>query len=183
MTRVHARLAAAALVAVLVFGAASADAANKNTVTAALHDCGQGHDPLVGHYSVKVLQTALRDLHTNSLQYTTCADALQNAIDSQLAKPKSHPRGKVTLPAHGGPAKPTTNLVKQRVSRVKKLGSAPFLLPNGQSVTPGAVTVHSASFLSSLPTPLLIVIAALFAAVVAVGGRALHQLVRTRRSN
>jgi hypothetical protein len=45
------------------------------------------------------------------------------------------------------------------------------------------VTVHSASFLSSLPTPLLIVIAALLAAVVAVGGRALHQLVRTRRSN
>lgn len=183
MTRVHARLAAAALVAVLVFGATSADAANKNTVTAALHDCGQGHDPLVGHYSVKVLQTALHDLHTNSLQYTTCADALQNAIDSQLAKHKSHPRGRVTLPAHGGPAKPTTNLVKQRVGRVKKLGGAPFLLPNGQSVTPGAVTVHSASFLSSLPTPLLIVIAALFAAVVAVGGRALHQLVRTRRSN
>ncbi len=143
----------------------------------------QGHDPLVGHYSVKVLQAALRDLHTNSLQYTTCADALQNAIDSQLAKHKSHPRGRVTLPASGGPAKPTTNVVKQRVGRVKKLGGAPFLLPNGQSVTPGAVTVHSASFLSSLPTPLLIVIAALFAAVVAVGGRALHQLVRTRRSN
>ena len=183
MTRVYARLAAAALVAVLVFGATSADAANKNTVTAALHDCGQGHDPLAGHYSVKVLQTALHDLHTNSLQYTTCADALQNAIDSQLAKPKSHPRGKVTLPGHGGTAKPTPNLVKQRVNRVKKLGGAPFLLPGGQSVTPGAVTVHSASFLSSLPTPLLIVIAALFAAVVAVGGRALHQLVRTRRSN
>jgi len=181
MTRVHARLAAAALVAVLVFGATSAEAANKNTVTAALHDCGQGHDPLVGHYSVKVLQTALHDLHTNSLQYTTCADALQNAINSQLAKPK--PRGRVTLPGRGGTAKPTPNLVKQRVSRVKKLGGAPFLLPNGQSVTPGAVTVHSASFLSSLPTPLLIVLAALLAAVVAVGGRALHQLVRTRRSH
>ena len=181
MTRVYARLAAAALFAVLVFGATSADAANKNTVTAALHDCGQGHDPLVGHYSVKVLQTALHDLHTNSLQYTTCADALQNAINSQLAKPK--PRGRVTLPGRGGTAKPTPNLVKQRVSRVKKLGGAPFLLPNGQSVTPGAVTVHSASFLSSLPTPLLIVLAALLAAVVAVGGRALHQLVRTRRSH
>ena len=181
MTRVYARLAAAALFAVLVFGATSADAANKNTVTAALHDCGQGHDPLVGHYSVKVLEAALHDLHTNSLQYTTCADALQNAINSQLAKPK--PRGRVTLPGRGGTAKPTPNLVKQRVSRVKKLGGAPFLLPNGQSVTPGAVTVHSASFLSSLPTPLLIVLAALLAAVVAVGGRALHQLVRTRRTH
>jgi hypothetical protein len=183
MTRVYARLAAAALVAVLVVGATSADAANKNTVTAALHDCGQGHDPLVGHYSVKVLQAALRDLHTNSLQYTTCADALQNAINSQLAKPKPHPRGTVTLPGRGGTVKPTPNLVKHRVSHVKKLGGAPFVLPSGQSVTPGAVTVHSASFLSSLPTPLLIVLAALLAAVVAVGGRALHQLVRTRRSH
>ena len=183
MTRVYARLAAAALFAVLVFGATSADAANKNTVTAALHDCGQGHDPLVGHYSVKVLQAALHDLHTNSLQYTTCADALQNAINSQLAKPKPHPRGRVTLPGRGGTVKPTPNLVKQRVSQVKKLGGAPFVLPSGQSVTPGAVTVHSASFLSSLPTPLLIVLAALLAAVVAVGGRALHQLVRTRRTH
>jgi uncharacterized protein (DUF2237 family) len=183
MTRVYARLAAAALAAVLVFGATSADAANKNTVTAALHDCGQGHDPLVGHYSVKVLQTALHDLHTNSLQYTTCADALQNAINSQLSRPRTQRHGKVTLPGQGGPAKPTPNLVKQRVNRVKKLGGAPFLLPSGQSVTPGAVTLHSASFLSSLPTPLLIVLAALLAAVVAVGGRALQQLVRTRRSH
>jgi hypothetical protein len=183
MTRVYARLAAAALAAVLLFGATSADAANKNTVTAALHDCGQGHDPLVGHYSVKVLETALADLHTNSLQYTTCADALRNAIDSQLSKPRTHRGGKVTLPGQGGPTKPTPNLVKQRVNRVKKLGGAPFLLPSGQSVTPGAVNVHSASFLSSLPTPLLIVLAALLAAVVAVGGRALHQLVRTRRSH
>jgi len=181
MTRVYARLAAAALAAVLVFGATSADAANKNTVAAALHDCGQGHDPLAGHYSVKVLQTALHDLHTNSLQYTTCADALQNAIASQLSRPRH--RGKVTLPGQGGPVKPTPNVVKQRVNHVKKLGGAPFLLPSGQTVTPGAVTVHSASFLSSLPTPLLIVLAALLAAVVAVGGRALHQLVRTRRSH
>src|SRR5665213_1266545 len=119
MTRVYARFAAAALVAVLVFGATSADAANKNTVTAALHDCGQGHDPLVGHYSVKVLQAALRDLHTNSLQYTTCADALQNAINSQLSRPRTHRGGKVTLPGQGGPAKPTHNVVKQRVNRVK----------------------------------------------------------------
>jgi uncharacterized protein (DUF2237 family) len=183
MNRVYARLAAAALAAVLVFGATSADAANKNTVGAALHDCGQGHDPLAGHYSVKVLQTALHDLHTNSLQYTTCADALQNAINSQLSRPRTHRGGKVTLPGQGGPAKPTHNVVKQRVNRVKKLGGAPFLLPSGQSVTPGAVTVHSASFLSSLPTPLLIVLAALLAAVAAVGGRALHQLVRTRRSH
>ncbi len=147
-----------------------------------MKDCGAGHDPLAGHYSVKVLQKALRELRTNSLQYTTCADALQNAINAALAKPRAH-HGKVTLPSSGGTGNPTPNIVKQRVNRVKAIGGAPFRLPSGQSVTPGSVTVHSASFLSSLPTPLLIVLAALLAAVAAVGGRALHQLVRARRSH
>ena len=185
MTRVSARLVAAALAAVLILGTSTAVAAYKNTPSQALRDCSAGHDPLVGHYSVKVLQTALHDLHTNSLQYTTCADALQNAIDSELAKPKSGAgsHGRVTLHGRGGSGKSPPGIVKQRVNSVKKLGGAPFLLPNGQSVTPGAVTVRSASFLSSLPTPLLIVLAALLAAVVAVGGRAIHQLVRTRRSH
>ena len=183
MTRVYGRVAAVAMAAVLVFGATTASAAYKNTATAALKDCGAGHDPLAGHYSVKVLQTALRELRTNSLQYTTCADALQNAINAALAQPKAR-HGKVTLPRRGGPAiKPTPDIVKQRVNRVKSIGGAPFRLPSGQSVTPGTVTVRSASFLSSLPTPLLIVLAALLAAVVAVGGRALQQVVRARRSH
>jgi hypothetical protein len=185
MTRVHARLVAAVLAAVLVFGATTATAAYKNTPGQALRDCGAGHDPLRGHYSVKVLQQALKDLHTDALQYTTCADALHNAIRSLLTVPPKghhnvHPRGKVTLPGHGGTAKATPALVKKRIDAQ---GSAPFLLPSGQSVTPGAVTVRSASFLSGLPTPLLIVLAALLATVLAVSARAIHQLVRTRRSH
>ncbi len=49
-------------------------------------------------------------------------------------------------------------------------------------VTPGTVTAHSAGFLSTLPTALVIVLAALLAAVVAVAGRALQNVVRARRS-
>jgi hypothetical protein len=184
MIRGYGRLVAAALAVVLIFGATTATAAYKNTPGQALRDCGAGHDPLRGHYSIKVLQQALADLHTNALQYTTCADALQNAIRSLL---RGHPHqgvhGKVTLPGRGGTVKPTPALVKKRIDQANAQGSAPFLLPNGQSVTPGAVTVRSASFLSSLPTPLLIVLAALLATVIAVSARAIHQLVRTRRSH
>ena len=90
------RRSARALVVLLavswsIAGAEVAYAAYPNSVTGALDDCGAGHDPLVGHYSVAVLHKALKELNTNSLQYTTCADALQNAINSQLAKPKPHP--------------------------------------------------------------------------------------------
>lgn len=182
MIRGYGRLVAAALAVVLIFGATTATAAYKNTPGQALRDCGAGHDPLHGHYSIKVLQQALADLHTNALQYTTCADALQNAIRS-LLRGHPHPRGKVTLPGRGGTVKPTPALVKKRIDQANAQGSAPFLLPNGQSVTPGAVTVRSASFFSSLPTPLLIVLAALLATVIAVSARAIHQLVRTRRSH
>jgi hypothetical protein len=186
MIRGYGRLVAVVLAAVLIFGATSATAAYKNTPGQALRDCGAGHDPLHGHYSIKVLQQALADLHTNALQYTTCADALQNAIRSLLrGHPHQgvHPRGKVTLPGHGGTVKPTPALVKRKIDQANAQGSAPFVLPNGQSVTPGAVTVRSASFLSSLPTPLLIVLAALLATVIAVSARAIHQVVRTRRSH
>jgi hypothetical protein len=201
MTRVQARLLGALLAAVLTLGAAGAATAAtvyKDTPGAALHDCGAGHDPLVGHYSVKVLQTALRDLRTNSLQYTTCADALQNAIDSELTghrkKPVKHHRGGTT-PRRGGKTPGTTtthtqtqsqsttalpDLVRKRVDQVKQQGRKPVRL-NGQTVTPGAVTVRTASFLSGVPTPLLIVLAALLATVVAVSARAIHHVVRTRR--
>ena len=63
MTRSRARLALAALAAVLALGAATAYAAlPEHGHGRALRDCGAGHDPLVGHYSVKVLQKALHDL-------------------------------------------------------------------------------------------------------------------------
>jgi hypothetical protein len=51
----------------------------------------------------------------------------------------------------------------------------------GQTVTPGTVTDRGASFLSSLPTPLLIVLAALLATVLAVSARSINNIVRSRR--
>ena len=183
MSRTFARLLCAVLASALLLGSTLANAANKNTVSAALHDCGN-HDPLRGHYSIKVLQKALSELKTQSLQYTNCEDALQRAIDATVTgHPKANSNGgqppqtgKVTRGTH----KPTTNLAKQRVARLKKEGAGPVSI-DGQTVTPGTVTVHSASFLSNLPTPLLIVLAALLATVLAVTGRAVHQFVRDRR--
>lgn len=188
MTRSFARVLLGALAAALIFGAPIADAANPNTPTAALRDCSAGHDPLVGHYSVRVLQQAQADLKTSSLQYTTCEQVLHNAIQALLAHRTAHhppPGGKVTRSTHSAAPSaqpPTTAVVNRRLSQVRAAGSAPAFI-SGQTVTPGAVTVRSSSFLSGLPTPLLIVLAALLATVVAVGARALHQIVRARRSH
>ena len=38
-----------------------------------LKDCGAGHYPLKGHYTIKVLQEALKQLDSYGAQYTTVA--------------------------------------------------------------------------------------------------------------
>lgn len=185
------RRSARALVALLavwsIAGAEVAYAAYPNTAGGALHDCGAGHDPLVGHYSVAVLHKALRELNTNSLQYTTCADALQAALEADLLsnKPKPPtrpPTGKPVTKPSGPVIKPSQRQIGERLDHLQSWGGGPIKLPTGVTVTPGAVTAHTAGFLSNLPTPLLVVLAALLAAVVAVAGRALQTVVRTRRT-
>ena len=183
MTRPSARLVAAALAGVLMCGSATANAAYPNTPSGALKDCSQGHNHLVGHYSLKVLQQALHDLKTNSLQYTNCADVLTQAIQAlelTTHKPAKHPGGAKVTKGRIGPPRTTPNLIQKQLDQLNAQGSGPTTI-SGRAVTPGTVTIRGASFLSSLPTPLLIVLAALLATVIAVSARAIHQLVRPRR--
>ena len=71
-----------------------------------------------------------------------------------------------------------------RPKNLKQGAGLPVVLPGtGQTVTPGEVTASGASFLSSLPTPLLAILAALLAVVLAVSARAINNIVRTRRSH
>ena len=195
MTSRPARVFIAVLAALALAGPAVADAHTSSfnkQVYAALRDCSStSTGSLKGHYSLKVLQAALKDVKAEALQYTGCADVLQAAIHKQsLGTPKPKPKpGHSVIPVRGQHVTPPSarvrhgqNQIKHRVDKLTAEGGQPVTLPSGQTVTPGVVTAHSASFLSTLPTPLVIVLAALLAAVVAVTGRALHQVVRARRS-
>jgi hypothetical protein len=204
MTSRHARVFVAVLVAFSLAGTGTAFAHKKHKITlfqkqvfGALHDCANSSNgSLKGHYSLKVLQTALHDVKAEALQYTGCATVLIAAIRADtIGKPKAPSSS--TKTTHTGTATgtaPATKPARQPVihsrqkqikSRVDKLGQeggSPLTLPIGRTVTPGTVTAHSAGFLSTLPTALLIVLAALLAAVVAVSGRALQNVVRARRT-
>ena len=197
MTSRPARVFIAVLAAWSLAGTAVAYAHSSSfskQVSAALHDCANPTKTgsMRGHYSLKVLQTALKDVDAEADQYTGCADVLEAAIHKDsLGAPKPKPKpGPVVTPVKGQKGPPSSHGVvhhnqKQIRNRVDKLtaeGGQPLTLPSGQTVTPGVVSARSASFLSNVPTPLVIVLAALLAAVVAVSGRALHQVVRTRRS-
>jgi nitrogen fixation protein FixH len=159
-------------------------------VRAALRDCASTRNgSLKHHYSLKVLQTALHEVKAEALQYTGCADVLEAAIHrAALGAPKTtpsvnpHKTQRVTKPTRPVIVKHGQKAIKRKVDRLKHDGGTSLTFPGGQTVTPGVVTAHSAGFLSTLPTPLLIVLAALLAAVVAVAGRALHNVVRARRS-
>lgn len=192
MTSRPARVFVAVLAALLLAGTATAYAHMspfEKRVAAALRDCANSNNgSLKGHYSLKVLQTALKQVKGEQAQYTACADVLTAAIraDTLGKAPKPHSNnngsGPKIRPAKGPIITPAQKQIQNRVDRLGHEGGSALTLPIGRTVTPGAVTANSAGFLSSLPTPLLIVLAVLLAAVVAVSGRALQNVVRARRS-
>jgi len=205
MTRSAARLAFASLAALLAFGVAPAFAGYPNTVRGAERDCGAGHYPLQGHYSIGVLEKALASLSTSDVEYTTCKDALEAAIRAAEKPTSSHTHttttpptrtttpstthtssthtrrhGRVTKPAHG-PTGATDPVSSQQISAAVTNGKQPQRV-DGVLYTPGAITTHNSSFVSSIPAPVLAVLAALIAVLGALGGLAVRNIVRARRS-
>jgi len=193
MTHARAAVVTVALVATLLALPGTALATHgpsyPDTPKGALKDCAQGHYPLKGHYTIKVLQQALKQLLADKLQYTNCAQVLTDTIHKlELTAQHSGTGGnsnpqRGTRSTHSGTGTGTPSIIKRHLSSLKKAGAAPVVLPSGQTVTPGTVTVHGASFLSNLPTPLLIVLAALLATVLGVGARSINNLVRARRTH
>jgi hypothetical protein len=181
MTRYALRLALAAVAVTVVLGSATAYAGYPDTPTGAQHDCGAGHDPLVGHYTAAVLAKALSTLSGSDTEYTNCVDALRNALRALIDR--KHPGGS-KHPSKGGTHTTTTGtntaiapppLIKKTLHAARVEGKLPKSL-NGVTVTPGAVAN------STIPTPLLVVLAALGAILLAVGAYLLRTFVRARRT-
>jgi hypothetical protein len=204
MTRTGARLGLALLAVVLTLGTAPAYADYPNTVAGAHADCGAGHYPLQGHYSVSVLEKALATLSTSDVEYTICKDALEAAIHSAEAQTKHHSTGgSTTTPgattghndtggsgtgnqntsgtAPNGSTGGTGPISSQQIDAAVKTGQQPQNV-GGVIYTPGAITTHDSSFLGSIPDPVLGVLAALIVGLGALGGWYLRNVVRARRT-
>jgi hypothetical protein len=179
---------AVSLVVALPQAASATSAAYKNTPSAVLKDCGAGHYPLKGHYTIKVLQEALKRLDSYGAQYTNCADVINETISHLELTPHHTTTVRGTHPRTSRVTHDNTRGSTPKVVHPKKLSQQgaglPVVLPGtAETVTPGAVATGSVSFLSSLPAPLLAVLAALLATVLAVSARAINNLVRARRSH
>jgi len=152
----------------LLTGAARADVGEK-----IIERCTHGQS--ISGFSQQAYRRALQELPTEVEEYSDCANLIRRA---QLAA-----AGGQGSSGAGAPlvATPLTGSERRALRSVPKTGAAPLRV-GGELVQPGVVHANVASALSSLPDPLLALLAFLLACALALGGRAVTRRVLARRS-
>jgi hypothetical protein len=162
-------LAATLLALLSIVAPASADVG-----TTIINRCTHGQS--LSGFSQQDYRRALQELPTEVEEYSDCGNLIRRA---QLAAAGG---GGSSAGAATAIATPLTPAERSALKRVRKAGSAPLLV-GGELVHPGVVHAGIASALSSLPNPLLAILAFLLACALLLAGRALRNRVRTRRSS
>jgi hypothetical protein len=163
-----------AVAAALVLLAAHATAASADTGAKIIERCTHGQS--LSGFSQQDYRRALQELPTEVEEYSDCANLIRRA---QLAAAGGGGSGgSGSAPAVATPLSPSE---RKALTRVTKSGSGPLAV-GGQLVHPGVVHADIASAFSSLPDPLLAMLAFLLACALALGGRAIGRSVRAHRS-
>jgi hypothetical protein len=133
------------------------------------------HGQSLAGFSPRAYSRALKELSADAEEYTDCASLIRQA---QLAAATHGGAG-------GGPgvaavATVATPTEQRSITHAAKAGSSPVRL-DGAVVHPGVIHASLASALSTLPTPLLAVLALMLAGLLAAGANAVRNRVRARR--
>jgi hypothetical protein len=163
-----------ALPALLLSIAALAPAASADTGATIIERCTHGKS--ISGFSQQAYRRALQELPTEVEEYSDCANLIRRA---QLAAASGGRGG-----SGGGPtatATPLSPSEHRALSHLHRTGARPLRI-GGQLVKPGVVHANVASALSSLPDPLLAILAFLLACAFALGGRALRNGIRAHRT-
>jgi hypothetical protein len=134
------------------------------------------HGQSLSGFSQKDYRRALAELPTEVEEYSDCGSLIRRA---QLAAAGGTGGG------GGGPSTPAIPLTppeQRAVARASKSGGG-RLSVGSQLVTPGVVHASVSSALSSLPDPLLAMLAFLLACAAALGGRTILKGVRAYRAD
>jgi hypothetical protein len=131
------------------------------------------HGQSLGGYTQQDYSRALQEMPTEVEEYSDCGNLIRRA---QLAAAGG--RG-----GSGGVATaiPLTPAERTSLTRVPKTGAAPVRV-GGQVIRPGVIHANISSALSSLPTPLLAILALMLAYALLQAGSAIRNRVRTGRS-
>ena len=136
------------------------------------------HGQSLSGFSQSAYDQALKEIAADTEEYSGCSQQIRQA---QLAAAAGRHSGAIGSEAAPVPIAPTPEQQKA-ITHASHAGSAPVQV-GGQLVRPGVVHASIASALSSLPTPLIATLALLLACLLAIGGGALRNRVRARRSH
>ncbi|HEX3911718.1 MAG TPA: hypothetical protein VHW67_13565 [Solirubrobacteraceae bacterium] len=170
--RIASALALATSLLVCLAATASAD-----TGTKIIERCTHGKS--LSGFSQKDYRRALQELPTEVEEYSDCGNLIRRA---QLAAAGAGGGSGSGGGGGGTTATPLSASEQSALTSAPKTGSEPLSVGD-QLVHPGVVHADIASAFSSLPDPLLAVLAFLLACAAALGGRAIRDGIRGHRSH
>jgi hypothetical protein len=133
------------------------------------------HGQSLSGYTQQDYSRALQELPTEVEEYSDCSNLIRRA---QLAATS----GRGGSGAGGlATAIPLTPAERTALTKVPKTGAAPVLV-GGQIIRPGVIHANISSALSSLPTPLLAILALMLAYALVQAGTWVRKRVGTNRS-
>jgi hypothetical protein len=138
------------------------------------------HGQSLGGFSQQAYRQALAEMPAEVNEYSECAAQIRKA---ELAA-AGRGAGASAAGAAGGPSasvSPPSPAEQQALQAAHTTAGAAPVNVGGQPVAPGVVHADIASAVSSLPTPLLVVLVLLLTGAVAILARATRGRVRVRR--
>jgi hypothetical protein len=162
-------LVAVLLAATVLWTAAPASADVGETI---IQRCTHGQS-LAG-FSQSAYSQALKELSATAEEYTDCSSLIR-AAQLAAAGGRGGAGAPVPIPTPASPA-------EQRAIAHAASATAPISV-GGQVIHPGVVHANIASALSTLPTPLLVILSFLLACALAVAGGVLRNRIRAYRSD
>ena len=137
------------------------------------------HGQSLSGFSQSAYDQALKEIAADTEEYSGCSQQIRQAqLAAAGGRHSGAGAGSEAVPV---PIAPTPEQQKA-ITHATHAGAAPVQV-GGQLVRPGVVHASIASALSSLPTPLIATLALLLACLLAIGGSALRNRVRARRSH
>jgi hypothetical protein len=132
------------------------------------------HGQSLSGFSQSAYRQALKELSADAEEYSSCGQEIRQA---QLAAASGQKSGATAAPTV---AIATTPAEATALRHTQKAGSGPVAV-GGQVVSPGVVHANVASAVSTLPDPLLAVLALMLAALVALAVSYARRRIRARR--
>jgi hypothetical protein len=142
------------------------------------------HGESLRGFSQKDYSKALKELETSLEEYSGCASLIHQAQLAAAGTRGGSSGGGGGSAAAGATSAtaPATPAERNELNSAPRAGSSPQLVGN-QLIRPGVVHADIASALSSLPNPLLAILAFLLACTLALAGGEIRNRVRNRHHN